>query len=103
MNNDMIAMSHETVGFCFCGQMHGQVKNWNEYDWAALRTHQSSPFVPTHLQIAEAIESAFSGINTSLFHEGAGSMTAIMRVASRYERAVKDAVLAVLQNDAADD
>jgi len=35
----MTAMSHETTGFCFCGQMHGFVKDWNEHDWAALRTH----------------------------------------------------------------
>lgn len=37
--DNMTAMSHETTGFCFCGQMHGQVKDWNEHDWAALRTH----------------------------------------------------------------
>lgn len=38
-STEMTAMSHETTGFCFCGQMHGRVKDWNEHDWAALRTH----------------------------------------------------------------
>lgn len=34
--DDMTAMSHETTGFCFCGQMHGRVAKWSEADWDGL-------------------------------------------------------------------
>lgn len=60
-STEMTAMSHETTGFCFCGQMHGPVKDWNGHDWAALRTHApagalsaQSVSLPTREQIAEA-------------------------------------------------
>ncbi len=60
-STEMTAMSHETAGFCFCGQMHGPVKDWNEHDWAALRTHAPAGALSaqpvsllTREQIAEA-------------------------------------------------
>lgn len=72
---EMTAMSHETTGFCFCGQMHGRIDAWNEHDWAALREYMPAVHpaprqsVPTREQIAEALTDAADEIERILVRE----------------------------------
>lgn len=104
--NDMTAMSHETTGFCFCGQMHGQVKDWNEHDWAALRTHapsgaMSHPSVPTREQIAGVADELEYRVRTAVAIAIGAERTATdrSRVIDAEIQDGRERVLALLQKD----